>query len=430
MTRRLLRYAAMVLFMALVLAALAALLYTDFGRRLPPVLLPSAPAGQNATPQPALPAEDAAPMHVPTSDAPPPDTASLGAGAETDGPVLSAVLGLLPDEDDALLGVAVELINMRVKAGELDEAIRLSRDLLRNEPGNAVIRLRLAALYSLTGQANDAYREADTILAATPDSSAANLLAADIAMRCGLPSLAVKHARVAAAAEERSVEAARMLAQALAAEGSVQEALRRLEALASILPDDVELLVQLGSLYVGAGDRSQAAVALNKAAEIDPENAAPHIALAQLDLTGGDLPAAVAKYRAILERTPNHPIVLNNLAAILSEQGGDKDEALAMAQRAWQLAPDAPNVADTLGWLHVLRKEYDQALPYLNVAVRRMPREPEVRYHYGALLYAKGLTRQAEEHLAAALAMGREFTGSANARRLLESVRDNKPFEP
>ena len=50
----------------------------------------------------------------------------------------------------------------------------------------------------------------------------------------------------------------------------------------------------------------------------------------------------------MLALSPRFAPAANNLAWVLSEHGGDKDRALALAQTAKEQAPEDPHVTDTL----------------------------------------------------------------------------------
>jgi len=50
----------------------------------------------------------------------------------------------------------------------------------------------------------------------------------------------------------------------------------------------------------------------------------------------------------VLALSPRFAPAANNLAGVLSEHGGDKDKALALAQTAKELVPEDPHVSDTL----------------------------------------------------------------------------------
>jgi tetratricopeptide (TPR) repeat protein len=74
------------------------------------------------------------------------------------------------------------------------------------------------------------------------------------------------------------------------------------------------------------------------------------------------IPQAMAAYEKVLELNPRFGPAANNLAFLYSEYGGDKEKALALAQRAKQELPDKPHVSDTLGWILYKRGVYEQAL--------------------------------------------------------------------
>ena len=57
-----------------------------------------------------------------------------------------------------------------------------------------------------------------------------------------------------------------------------------------------------------------------------------------------------------------------------------------MASTAWELHPGNPEIADTLGWIEVLRKQYDSAQSLLAYAVRERPEDGETRVHLAMAL--------------------------------------------
>ncbi|MBN8763268.1 MAG: tetratricopeptide repeat protein [Thiobacillus sp.] len=63
--------------------------------------------------------------------------------------------------------------------------------------------------------------------------------------------------------------------------------------------------------------------------------------------------------------------------------------ALAVAERAYQLAPSDANVADTLGWALVEAGQVEKGLRYLREAQVRSPENPEIRDHLTEALKRK-----------------------------------------
>ncbi len=103
---------------------------------------------------------------------------------------------------------------------------------------------------------------------------------------------------------------------------------------------------------------------------------------------------AIAEGETILKQEPDNGIAVNNLAA-LYQQVGDK-RALEFAERAMQLAPQSPDVADTLGWILVQsNQQLPRGLELLRQALAQKA-DPLIRYHLAAA-YAK--TGQREEAL-------------------------------
>ena len=100
---------------------------------------------------------------------------------------------------------------------------------------------------------------------------------------------------------------------------------------------------------------------------------------------------AIAEGETILKQEPDNGIAVNNLAA-LYQQVGDK-RALEFAERAMQLAPQSPDVADTLGWILVQsNQQLPRGLELLRQALAQKA-DPLIRSHLAAA-YAKAGQRE------------------------------------
>jgi tetratricopeptide (TPR) repeat protein len=104
-------------------------------------------------------------------------------------------------------------------------------------------------------------------------------------------------------------------------------------------------------------------------------------------------------YEATLKLDPNNGNVLNNLAYGMSEHNEDLDQALSWAQRAKQLKPNSPDVADTLGWIYLKKNLPDNALEIFQDLVNRQPNQPTFRYHLAMAMLQKGDKTHAKEEL-------------------------------
>lgn len=180
-------------------------------------------------------------------------------------------------------------------------------------------------------------------------------------------------------------------------------AARELIRLAERDPNWDYLYLLLGQAHQLNGDLQRAILAFQRALQITPNSLEATLRLAYAYESAGQIPQAVAAYRKALEINPNTPIAMNNLAYLLSEHGGDLDEAQKLAQLALQRVPQQQYIADTLGWIFYKKNDLESALQIFQNLVKKYPEEPAFRYHLGAVLLKKGQKVQAKAELQAAL---------------------------
>jgi tetratricopeptide (TPR) repeat protein len=70
--------------------------------------------------------------------------------------------------------------------------------------------------------------------------------------------------------------------------------------------------------------------------------------------------------------------------------GGDLDAALALAQKAHDLAPNMIEASDTLGCIQYKKGWHDRAIPLFEECVKKDPQSATYRYHLGMALLAAG----------------------------------------
>jgi tetratricopeptide (TPR) repeat protein len=87
----------------------------------------------------------------------------------------------------------------------------------------------------------------------------------------------------------------------------------------------------------------------------------------------GDRTAAEQRYRQVLALDPRHAAALNNLAFVIAQAPGRAAEALALAEQAVAIAPDHPDLLDTLGGILLRLGRADQAEQALNRALAARP---------------------------------------------------------
>ena len=114
-------------------------------------------------------------------------------------------------------------------------------------------------------------------------------------------------------------------------------------------------------------------------------------------------PEAKQFYEASLKLEPDNAVVLNNLAFLLAETGGDLSDALTKAQRAKQIKPDVYEISDTLGWIYLKKGLSDNAIDVFKELVAKEPHQATYHYHLGMAYSQKGDKTKAMEQLKEAL---------------------------
>ena len=130
-------------------------------------------------------------------------------------------------------------------------------------------------------------------------------------------------------------------------------------------------------------------------------------------------PAARDAYEKVLAVNPSFVPALNNLAYLYSEPLRQPDKAYALAEKARQLQPNDPAVADTLGWVLLQRGEYARALALAEEAAPKLPTDPGAAFHLGMAHYMMGEEDPARVALQAAVQAAKDFPGKEEAGRRL-----------
>ena len=117
------------------------------------------------------------------------------------------------------------------------------------------------------------------------------------------------------------------------------------------------------------------------------------------------------------------PVASNNLAWLYAANNGNLEEALKLAQVAFEQLSDEPNVADTLGWILVKRDNATRALPLLETAAKKLPDEPQIRYHLGIAYFKTGDWKKSQTELERALSLKPDLDSVEDLHKTLTIVK-------
>ncbi|MBI5656921.1 MAG: tetratricopeptide repeat protein, partial [Geobacter sp.] len=182
-------------------------------------------------------------------------------------------------------------------------------------------------------------------------------------------------------------------------------------------PRNLQAKVQLGNLQASRKDYSAAVAIFTEAIRENADYAPAHFSLGSLYEQTGKKKEAVSKYRDALAKSPNYVPALNNLAYLLADGYGNKEEALRLAISAFRAEPGNSGVLDTLGYALLKNEKYADAVKVLEKAAAMLPNNPTVQYHYALALQGKGEKVKSLEVVNKALQRG-AFPESALALKL------------
>jgi len=199
---------------------------------------------------------------------------------------------------------------------------------------------------------------------------------------------------------------------------------RRLKRLSAVTKDPRALRFLLrAETHLARDDKAGTRSLLEEATDADPTLAGTHAQLAAMYEEAGDYPKAIDRYRRMIALNPDDVMATNNLAMLLAARTNAPASALPLAERARGLAPNSPEVADTLGWILVLLGRPAEAIPVLAEATKRAPRSGEMALHLARAYVDAGRTAEARTLFDKALALDATLAGSPEAARIKQALK-------
>ncbi|HYK18426.1 MAG TPA: tetratricopeptide repeat protein [Bryobacteraceae bacterium] len=225
------------------------------------------------------------------------------------------------------------------------------------------------------------------------------------------------------AAEERrksdSIPVQSLTAATAQAAGKNDLARSELQKVADESPNSAQVQIRIGELERKRRNWKAAIEAFQKAHQLEPNAKGIDALIAMVQDESGDKAAAMASYRKALAESPDNPLIMNNIAYLIAETGGDLAEANRLATQGLRKAPKNQSMRDTLGWVELQQGNVSAALPMLSSLINENPDNVTFRYHYAAALLKSGDRAAAKRQLEAALAKQPTQPIEKNIRALL-----------
>ncbi len=202
--------------------------------------------------------------------------------------------------------------------------------------------------------------------------------------------------------------------------------LRKALSLHPVIP---EVWYHIGEAQLRQGQRASAVDSFRKAIHLDPDNPRHHYRLAYALFAQGEEQAALKSAHEATRLKPDAPAI-RRLYAILLHCTGDKRESSRQLRQAHILAPEDARLLFQLSEERRLKKQWPQALEYLELAADADPENPLYYERLGTVYQQLEEQQAAREQQQRAERLGKAFEDYAQALLLRrrgfvsEAVRD------
>lgn len=180
------------------------------------------------------------------------------------------------------------------------------------------------------------------------------------------------------------------IAQLLERAGRINEVEPWLNDLPAVTIDErISVVLARSSFYRGQQKSEKAQALLMQAVKDFPESAELHANLALIEEQQGKVDDAVARLRKALALNPSEPYIQNALGYTLVDHQINIDEGAELIAQALKSRPMDGAILDSMGWALYRQGKTEEALPYLRKAIQIQP-DPEVAAHLGEVLWQLG----------------------------------------
>jgi len=182
-----------------------------------------------------------------------------------------------------------------------------------------------------------------------------------------------------------------------------------------------QALLELATYQKAAGKNTVARNTLQQWIKDHPKDIYVRLFLANELVLENDKAGAHAQYLAVLVQAPDNITALNNVAWNLRLENPQK--ALEYIRRAANLAPEHPDILDTLAVIESLNGDHKSAQRNVQRALAARPDDITMRYHEAMIAAALGDKAQARAALEKLVTKGAsEFPERAEAEALLKAL--------
>ncbi len=301
------------------------------------------------------------------------------------------------------------LLLQTTKPADYPKALSELQSMSQNNPGNGVLHLDLARGYFRLNEPDKALSEALDAVRENSTLQPARVLAADVYEDRGEHAKALEQTDLVLNAEPGNPGARLIRDRALIATGQVDKAEPELAALSQRFPQMTDVRLELAAIYVGQKKYDQAIDEYDKIWTANPPDVRGFVGLQTVKLAQGKVDEAVQGMQDLVNKNPNSPALRYQLANF--EATAAAANAHSNPARTKQLLEDSennykeilktdPKSGDLWLRLGILQRElgqFDAALASFQQASVVSPQNANVALNKAMLLDVMGKKKEAAD---------------------------------
>jgi len=293
-----------------------------------------------------------------------------------------------------------------LKMKKLEEAASDYEIILRAKPDSPLLQFRMAEIYYALGNANKALEGFEAVLSSYPDPLKPFQKIVKIYKDKKEYAKALALCDTEMKKYPGHLEIGQLKALLLVKQKKYDASLELLKKISRQNPKSDRPFIAMAAIFKIKEDDAAALDMFQKAITINPENKSTYMQKASINKNRGETDKAIATYEALLKTVKTYPPAENDLAYLYAKVNRNLDRALSLALSAKKQIPNAPEVADTLGYVYLKRNSLVQAAQHLREAIDDNPEEPYFHYHWGMLQQLRKKYDRAKEAYNKAIALG------------------------
>ena len=310
--------------------------------------------------------------------------------------VLNEYIVEFPDD----LQLRLMLGGLSELAESVDESLTIYRDIAASSPTSPAglrARNRIVRIHIARGQLDEARKMTDEILADEETNSEALMTRAAFHYAEGAYDDAVADLRIMLRSDDKSRRGLLLLARSHVRSNNEDLAVDAYRRLIEIAPGHETASTELARLLAGRGNDRLAEDVLRQRLETDPDDKQAAVGLIQAQLNLGDLEAAEETALGMIEKDDSTGMAEFQLGRVMQAKESGAD-AIAAYKLAVEKNPYAMQPLQSLTGALVSEGRTDEAIDYLNAHLAKYPKHLIPKLMLGAIYADKGETDTAIEY--------------------------------